>query len=153
MAVDDWDRRELCSNGACVGVIGPDGTCKVCGHVAPNWGDERRRGLTPLPPDSPIEDEDDDEDDDDEDDDDEDDDDEDEDDDDLAAEGDDDDDDEYEDDDEDDDDDDEDDEDDDVADPDPDWDRRKLCVDGACIGIVGPSGRCNTCGKPASAAG
>jgi hypothetical protein len=37
--------RLLCSDGACVGVIGSDGTCKVCGRVAPNWGDERNRGL------------------------------------------------------------------------------------------------------------
>ena len=41
----DWDRRQLCSDGACVGVIGPDGTCKVCGRAAANWGDERKRGL------------------------------------------------------------------------------------------------------------
>lgn len=28
------------------------------------------------------------------------------------------------------------------------WDRRILCSDGNCIGIVGPDGRCKTCGKP-----
>ncbi|MCX5740889.1 MAG: hypothetical protein NT062_00145 [Proteobacteria bacterium] len=141
MAVDEWDHRQLCANEACIGVIGVDGTCKVCGHVAPNWGDERRRGLTPLPPDSPTEDEDEDEDEDD----DEDDEDDDEDDADAADASDDDDDDE----DEDEDDEDDDDEDDgaDVADPDPDWDTRKLCADDACIGVVGPSGACNTCGK------
>ena len=44
MAVGDWDRRELCPDGSCTGLIGPEGTCKVCGHVAPNWGDERKRG-------------------------------------------------------------------------------------------------------------
>ncbi|MBN1771853.1 MAG: hypothetical protein JXB32_11360 [Deltaproteobacteria bacterium] len=27
----DPDRRELCGDGMCVGVIGPDGRCKVCG--------------------------------------------------------------------------------------------------------------------------
>lgn len=53
--MSDWDQRELCSDGACVGVIGPDGTCKTCGRVAANWGDERNRGLTPLPPESPSE--------------------------------------------------------------------------------------------------
>jgi hypothetical protein len=26
-------------------VIGDDGLCKVCGRAAPNWGDERKRGL------------------------------------------------------------------------------------------------------------
>jgi len=41
----EWDQRQLCSDGGCVGVIGDDGTCKVCGRAAPNWGDERKRGL------------------------------------------------------------------------------------------------------------
>lgn len=41
----EWDQRQLCPDGACVGVIGSDGTCKVCGRAAPNWGDERNRGL------------------------------------------------------------------------------------------------------------
>lgn len=29
--VDDWDKRILCSDGSCIGVIGPDGKCKECG--------------------------------------------------------------------------------------------------------------------------
>lgn len=45
MSVTEWDHRELCPDGACVGLIGPDGTCKVCGRVAQGWGDERKRGL------------------------------------------------------------------------------------------------------------
>ncbi|HEU0036912.1 MAG TPA: hypothetical protein VFQ53_40155 [Kofleriaceae bacterium] len=45
MSVDAWDQRQLCPDGGCVGVIGPDGTCKVCGRAAPNWGDPRRVGL------------------------------------------------------------------------------------------------------------
>lgn len=28
---NDWDQRVLCSDGACIGVIGPDGKCKECG--------------------------------------------------------------------------------------------------------------------------
>jgi hypothetical protein len=28
---DDWDSRILCSDGSCIGVIGPDGRCKDCG--------------------------------------------------------------------------------------------------------------------------
>ena len=28
---DDWDKRVLCSDGNCIGVIGPDGKCKECG--------------------------------------------------------------------------------------------------------------------------
>jgi hypothetical protein len=49
MSVDKWDQRQLCSDGACVGVIGPTGTCKVCGRAAPNWGEERKRGLVDSP--------------------------------------------------------------------------------------------------------
>ena len=43
--MSEWDHRQLCPDGSCVGVIGSDGTCKVCGRAAPNWGDERTRGL------------------------------------------------------------------------------------------------------------
>ena len=28
---DDWTSRQLCSDGNCIGVIGPDGRCKECG--------------------------------------------------------------------------------------------------------------------------
>ena len=28
---EDWKRRVLCSDGNCIGVIGPDGRCKECG--------------------------------------------------------------------------------------------------------------------------
>jgi hypothetical protein len=28
---DDWDKRVLCSDESCIGVIGPDGKCKECG--------------------------------------------------------------------------------------------------------------------------
>ena len=76
-----WDQRELCPDGACVGVIGDDGLCKTCGRAAPNWGDERTRGLKadedadeddkePLNAAGPDDDEDDDDDDDEDDDDD-----------------------------------------------------------------------------------
>ena len=30
-ADDDWAHRILCSDGNCIGVIGPDGKCKECG--------------------------------------------------------------------------------------------------------------------------
>lgn len=33
MTDDDFAHRELCPDGACLGVIGPDGRCKVCGAV------------------------------------------------------------------------------------------------------------------------
>ena len=29
-----------------------------------------------------------------------------------------------------------------------DFDNRKLCSDGTCIGVIGPDGRCKECGKP-----
>ena len=141
MAVGEWDQRQLCPDGSCIGVIGPDGTCKVCGRAAPNWGDERKRGL--IDPDEQeerdIHDEDDDDDD----------------------EGDDED--EHRDDDgEADDDDDEDggeDDDDDkgiaasgsaVAAQPGAWSARQLCSDGACIGVIGPDGYCRVCGRAAS---
>ena len=28
---DDWEKRVLCSDSNCIGVIGPDGKCKECG--------------------------------------------------------------------------------------------------------------------------
>ncbi len=44
MSVTDWDRRELCPDGNCTGLIGPDGTCRGCGRAAPDEGGDRRRG-------------------------------------------------------------------------------------------------------------
>ncbi len=115
--MSEWDQRTLCPDGACVGVIGADGTCKVCGRVAPNWGDERKRGLADETADEAApSDEDDDE---------------------------------YEDDDE----DDEDEEEDDGAEETEsagEWDDRKLCPDGGCVGLIGPNGTCNVCGRSAA---
>ncbi|MDX2093857.1 MAG: hypothetical protein SFX73_38845 [Kofleriaceae bacterium] len=37
--MSEWNERELCPDGACTGVIGNDGTCKVCG----------KHGLAPVP--------------------------------------------------------------------------------------------------------
>lgn len=138
MSVDEWDQRELCPDGACTGVIGRDGTCKVCGHVATNWGDERTRGLkeepaaaaeepeaeaTALEDESDYDGED------------------------YADE----DDDEYE--------EDEDDEADENGDAPSDnaghaaasgWeDDRQLCPDGTCIGVIGDDGKCKVCGTRA----
>jgi hypothetical protein len=28
---DEWEKRVLCSDGCCIGVIGADGKCKECG--------------------------------------------------------------------------------------------------------------------------
>ena len=40
MAVIEWDQREMCPDGGCVGVIGDGGTCSVCGRVAPGNDDD-----------------------------------------------------------------------------------------------------------------
>jgi hypothetical protein len=32
-ADDDWENRVLCSDGNCIGIIGPDGKCKECGKA------------------------------------------------------------------------------------------------------------------------
>jgi hypothetical protein len=141
MAVGEWDERQLCPDGACVGVIGPDGTCKVCGRAAPNWGDERKRGLI-----DPPDDEDDSADTT------------------LASNDDDEDDDDLDDDEDYDDEDDEDGGDEDDDEPDDgngamqtaavaapvEWTARQLCPDGSCIGVIGDDGRCKVCGRRAS---
>ena len=28
---EDWEKRVLCSDESCIGVVGPDGKCKECG--------------------------------------------------------------------------------------------------------------------------
>ncbi len=152
MAVGEWDQRQLCSDGGCVGVIGPDGTCKVCGRAAQNWGDERKRGLiepadepadddavAAVPDDGYDEEEDADEDDDlDEDED--------------LDEG-----------------EEEDDGEDDLHDAHEvaplaasasaslpaapvEWGTRRLCPDGNCIGLIGADGHCKVCGRAATGA-
>lgn len=117
----DWDQRQLCADGNCVGLIGSDGTCKVCGRAALNWGDERRRGLkpsgeieveaTPLPAPAPgdvdedyVDAE-------------------------SAS------------------------DDGELADDDTESldDERRLCPDGACVGVIGADGHCKLCGKAATA--
>ena len=34
------------------------------------------------------------------------------------------------------------------ADAEDDWDKRILCSDEACIGVISPNGKCKECGKP-----
>ncbi len=33
-ADDEWQSRRLCPDGNCIGVIGPDGRCNICGRRA-----------------------------------------------------------------------------------------------------------------------
>ncbi|PIE68209.1 MAG: hypothetical protein CSA23_00065 [Deltaproteobacteria bacterium] len=106
---DDWDHRILCSDGNCIGVVGPDGRCKECGHAyegelpdatdfheAPEVEDDHEA----VPPsdvdtnsheDNPA----------------------------IDSDS-----------------------------LDDTWEDRTLCIDGNCIGIIGPDGRCKECGKP-----
>ena len=118
----DWENRILCSDGNCIGVIGPDGRCNECGKPyegdlppgSPGPGDksETPAASQPVPESEPAAD--------------------------SAApvqsdpEGkatfktavD--------------------------AGTDDDWENRILCSDGNCIGVIGPDGRCKECGKPYS---
>ena len=133
-----WKERQLCSDGACIGLIGADGKCKVCGRPA---GDAVEDDLE-----DDLEDEDEDLDDDEYEDDDEDSEGEafiDEDDadakaeqaeleaaaDELAA----------------------------MLPPDPPGETgapreidRALCPDGGCVGLIGDDGKCKVCGKEAA---
>jgi len=131
MTVDEWDHREVCPDGACTGVIGAEGRCKVCGQVSPTWNNERERGMIVDGEHLPHDDEEDD-DDGDEDDDEDDEDDEDDDDGEVAARG---------------------------SDPslaglmpgsttdDVEWSRRVLCLDDACVGLLDARKVCSVCGK------
>jgi len=122
----DFASRRLCPDGSCIGVIGADGRCKVCGKA----GEGPVVAVEPGLADAGGDDEDE----------------TDEDQDDRSAEdeglgpcaerrvG-------------------CDDQDDDgehaPAAGAPAWDDRELCPDGSCIGVIGPNGRCKECGRPA----
>ncbi len=105
----DWESRTLCSDGNCIGVIGPDGRCKECGKPYDGQAIEDEAIENDAFEDDAFEDDayDYDEDYDEEED----------------AMGDSD------------------------ASEDLDWESRKLCSDGNCIGVIGPDGRCKECGK------
>lgn len=117
----EWDQRTLCSDGNCIGIIGADGRCKVCGlpysQQEASTGDDSdwaEDGLDDLSDEAPVDraevlaepetatadeyldDE-------------------------VA-----------------------------VTTPSDDdsWDQRILCVDESCIGVVGADGRCKECGTP-----
>jgi hypothetical protein len=106
----DPDRRELCPDGACIGVIGTDGRCAECGTTSsqgstsgapkasapPNMGSDDDGGdsaETGSPDES------------------------------VENSG--------------------------ISDDSQDIDERKLCSDGACIGVIGSNGRCKSCGTRA----
>jgi hypothetical protein len=93
---EDWEKRILCSDESCIGVIGPDGKCKECGKLydgkqtdTPENGQTKITHPSDQPPSSSEE---------------------------IIS--------------------------------DEEWDRRVLCSDGTCIGVIGPDGKCKECGKP-----
>ena len=107
---EEWEQRQLCSDGNCIGVIGPDGRCKECGKPAeggppPKPLDDHDETTAEVPPtaadteeaataeETPTEEN--------------------------------------------------------VETVDDDWDNRRLCPDGNCIGVIGPDGKCKECGRPA----
>ena len=111
----EWDNRVLCSDESCIGVIGSDGCCKVCGK--PYQGDlpagltghvdrTSQPGQTPDQSAEPTHE--------------------------NGSDG------------------------DRSADTeirqsaaaDEDWNKRTLCRDEACIGVIGPDGKCKECGLP-----
>jgi len=116
----ECEKRILCSDGNCIGVIGPDGRCKECGKPYDGTeqiydNDDNEQEIYDTPPDEGL----------------------------IS------------------------DEQDffpedsdkhnnhfDESSPETDseseseWDKRILCSDGNCIGVIGPDGRCKECGKP-----
>jgi hypothetical protein len=36
----DWENRRLCSDDSCIGVIGADGRCRICGRLDPKAHEE-----------------------------------------------------------------------------------------------------------------
>ncbi|MBA3461561.1 MAG: hypothetical protein H0T46_16485 [Deltaproteobacteria bacterium] len=113
-SVAEWNRRQVCPDGSCIGVIDDDGNCKVCGKRAPGARtSEKPRAVpkvVPVPTAAP------------------------------PAE--------------------------DVSTPTPSEEaqlvaaaadlaasleeERKLCPDGACVGVIGSDGKCKLCGKEAA---
>ena len=103
----EWENRRLCSDGNCIGVIGPDGCCKECGLPSdgaqeqgfaeadgPDDGYQDGSGGAPHPDRTDSENTDA-----------------------WVPSGD-------------------------------EWENRRLCSDGNCIGVIGPDGRCKACGMP-----
>ena len=115
--MSDWDQRELCPDGGCIGVIGDNGTCNVCGKrgVAPVVSTPPAEAASEAEPRNTDFDEDDEY--------------------------------YYEDEDASDDDGSDGDGNDHEAPQAPGWTDRKLCPDGGCVGVIGDNGMCKVCGR------
>ena len=95
---EDWEKRILCSDEACIGTIGPDGKGKEGGKAYEGKLPEGH-GISSAQPVTAQEQKP------------------------VSM---------------------------DEAASDDDWDKRVLCSDGACIGVIGPDGCCKECGKTGS---
>ena len=98
---EDWDKRVLCSDGACIGVIGLDGKCTECGKTYDGVKSAPCASDVPGEADFPSKKQD------------------------TGNES------SY-----------------GGSVTDEEWDKRVLCSDGACIGVIGLDGKCTECGKP-----
>src|SRR5690242_1479866 len=91
----DLDARQLCADGACTGVVGADGRCRVCGGAADALSASPAPGVSgsePAPmPESAA----------------------------ASREA--------------------------PGEAELDLEDRRLCPDGACLGLLGPDGRCKIC--------
>jgi len=117
---EEWENRQLCSDGNCIGVIGPDGLCTECGKPGEKGATPREEATPPAEAEAAPEDEAEVPD--------------------SVAEA------------------------PDIVDEEAaaeapetpempgyedDWENRRLCPDGNCIGVIGPDGKCKECGRPA----
>jgi hypothetical protein len=103
----EWEKRTLCSDGSCIGVIGVDGRCKECGKAYDGDLPVMEADLYEEEPvsdsaenraaDSEHREQ-------------------------AVAE--------------------------EIEGVDSEWETRRLCSDGNCIGVIGPDERCKECGKP-----
>jgi len=95
---ENWEKRILCSDEACIGTIGHDSKCKECGKVyegkLPDGHSTRSAQPVTVQKQRPV----------------------------VPNS--------------------------DESESDEDWDKRILCSDESCIGVIGPDGKCKECGKP-----
>ena len=103
----EWEKRTLCSDGSCIGVIGVDGQCKECGKAYGGELPVREANLSEEEPVLNLEEDK------------------------VVAS-------EHQ----------EEAVDEEIEGVDSEWETRRLCSDGNCIGVIGPDGRCKECGKP-----
>jgi len=103
----EWEKRTLCGDGSCIGVIGADGRCKECGKA---YDGDLPVNEERVPEEEPVSDPDENKA--------------------VVSEN------------------QEQTVSEEAEDLDSEWENRRLCSDGNCIGVIGADGRCTECGKP-----